>query len=45
MNDYIEMSDFSPNIIITSKTPFKEDEIDWFKIGDSIMKTIRPSLR
>ncbi|XP_032679075.1 mitochondrial amidoxime reducing component 2-like [Odontomachus brunneus] len=45
LKDYIEMSDFSPNIIITTKIPFKEDEMDLFKIGDSVIKTIRPRLK
>ncbi|XP_032689268.1 mitochondrial amidoxime reducing component 2-like [Odontomachus brunneus] len=41
----IDMKNFNPNIIITTKQPFKEDQIELFKIGDVVIKTRRLCLK
>ncbi|EFN86070.1 hypothetical protein EAI_03021 [Harpegnathos saltator] len=45
MDSYINMTDFGPNIIIQTKTAYKEDGMEWFKIGKVILRTLRPPLK
>lgn len=41
----VRKCDLTPNIIFTTNVPYKEDEMEWLKIGDAIVKTLRPCLK
>lgn len=47
VSDLISANNFRPNIVIEGDkaTPFAEDDWDWIKIGDVVLRNVKPCTR